>query len=181
MINVLFSSNISFLTGSIKFCCVPVSAVTYKGLKNEQAGTVKDRQSEKQRERREEQCLSNTEWVASHICPCRVCEVEKEREGDSLGIPCFLSAGHAHWDLSGKCFLSNTCLSSFTLITGGRGLEDAALSSLLLAESGQWLLLIEESEYCQKPFPIGLLVTYEVRVNSLNSHSPHSITSSLLH
>lgn len=54
----------------------------------------------KRRVRREEQCLSNTEWVDGHICPCRVCEGEREGdrerrwEGGAQGIPCFLSAGH---------------------------------------------------------------------------------------
>lgn len=52
---------------------------------------------EKSPGRREEQCLSNTERVASHICPCRVCEGEREREREggcsghssfSLGRPC---------------------------------------------------------------------------------------------
>lgn len=45
---------------------------------------------EKRRERREEQCLSNTEWVASHICPCRVCKGERgrgRRSGHSLFSP----------------------------------------------------------------------------------------------
>lgn len=43
----------------------------------------------KRRVRREEQCLSNTEWVDGHICPCRVCEGERERqrEGGAQAIP----------------------------------------------------------------------------------------------
>lgn len=60
---------------------------------------MKDTKCEKRRERREEQCLSNTERVASHICPCRVYEREKERERERgrevfWVFPVF-SVGHA--------------------------------------------------------------------------------------
>lgn len=70
------------------FSEVTFTAIPNKGPKSKWAGTVKDRQ----RERWEEQCLSNTEWVASHICPCRVCERERERQGEggARGIPYFL-------------------------------------------------------------------------------------------
>lgn len=63
----------------------------------------------KRRVRREEQCLSNTEWVDGHICPCRVCEGERERE--TARGRC---SGHTPWDLSRKCFLNYTCLSPCT-------------------------------------------------------------------
>lgn len=46
----------------------------------------------KRRVRREEQCLSNTEWVDGHICPCRVCEGERERDRETAGGRC---SGHS--------------------------------------------------------------------------------------
>lgn len=44
----------------------------------------------KRRVRREEQCLSNIEWVDGHICPCRVCEGERERDGGREVLRAFL-------------------------------------------------------------------------------------------
>lgn len=68
----LFQSPLTHLNSSASLS--PQSPI--KAWKASEPGQWKT-ECEKRRERREEQCLSNTEWVAGHICPCRVCEGEQ--------------------------------------------------------------------------------------------------------
>lgn len=50
----------------------------------------------KRRARREEQCLSNTEWVDGHICPCRVCGGEREMAGGRCSGHSLFSVGRPY-------------------------------------------------------------------------------------
>lgn len=67
-----FSSSVDFHWG---FYFVPVITLK-RPLKQASRKSEEMSATEKRREWREEQCLSNTEWVAS---PCRVCGEEREK------------------------------------------------------------------------------------------------------
>lgn len=118
---------------------------------------------------REAQCLSNTEWVASHICPCRVCEGEREVLRAFLFFP--------QWTMPAEIYLGNVTPASpyphqlpcsyikthvytslhHLVFGGGLELEDASIFALCLAK---WTVF---SSCCQQPFPFRLTVTLGLR------------------
>lgn len=68
-VNVLFSStpSISVPADSFEFQCIPIAAVTYKGLKSKWAGTVKDRVWEKEGEEGRTMFIKHGVGSRSHL------------------------------------------------------------------------------------------------------------------